>query len=78
MHYRLKLENYHADGWENRIEDLDVCEIYIKYHEVEVLESEAWMVDLIQEVVELKYGDLDVPGFTAEEFEEIQDILCTQ
>ena len=62
----------------NRIEDLDVCEIYIKYHEVEVLESEAWRVNFIKEVVELKYGDLDGPGFTAEEFEEIQDFLCTQ
>ena len=60
----------------NRIEDLEVCEIDIKYHEL--LESEAWRVDFIKEVVELKYGDLDVPGFTAEEFEEIQDFLCTQ
>jgi hypothetical protein len=53
-----------------------VCDIGIKCHEL--LESEAWRVYFIKEVVELKYGDLDVPGFTAEEFEVIHDFLCTQ
>ena len=60
----------------NRIEELDVCDTDIKYHEV--LESEVWRVDFIKEVVELKYGDLSLPGFTAEELEEIQEYLCTQ
>ena len=60
----------------NRIEDHDVCDIDIRYHEV--LESDAWMIDFIKELVELKYRDLNVPGFTAEEFEEIQDFLCKQ
>jgi hypothetical protein len=60
----------------NRIKVLDVCEIDIKYHEV--LESEAWRVDFIKEVVEVKYCDLDIPGITAEKFEEIKDFLCIQ
>ena len=48
----------------------------IKYHEVQ--ESEVYRVDFIKEIVELKYGELVVPGFTVEELEEIQDYLCTQ
>ena len=60
----------------NRIEELDGCDIDIKYHEV--LESEVWRVDFIKEVVELNYGNLSLSGFTAEELEEIQEYLCTQ
>ena len=48
----------------------------IKYHDI--LESEVWRVDFIKEVVDLKYGDLEVQGFTREELETIQEYLCTQ
>ena len=70
------LRNIMLMAGKNRIEELDEGDIDIEYHEI--LESEAWRVDFIKEVVELKYGDLSLPGFTEEELEEIQNYLCTQ
>ena len=60
----------------NTIEELEMGGVEIKYHDI--LESEVWRVDFIKEVVELKYGDLEVQGFTREELETIQEYLCTQ
>ena len=60
----------------NSIEDLEFGKVDVKYHEIQ--ESEAWRVDLIREVVDVKIGDLVVPGFDLEELEFIQEQLCTQ
>ena len=48
----------------------------VKYHEIQ--ESEAWRVDFIREVVDVKIGDLVVSGFDLEELEFIHEQLCTQ
>ena len=60
----------------NTIEELEMGGVEIKYHDI--VESEVWRVDFIKEVVDLKYGDLEVQGFTREELETIQEYLCTQ
>ena len=60
----------------NSIEDLEFGKVDVKYHEIQ--ESEAWRVDFIREVVDVKIGDLVVPGFDLEELEFIQEQLCTQ
>jgi hypothetical protein len=60
----------------NTIEELEMGEVEIKYHDI--LESEVWRVDFIREIVDLKYGKLEVQGFTTEELDYIQDYLCTQ
>jgi hypothetical protein len=49
----------------NCIDDLESGKVDVKYHEIQ--ESEAWRVDLIREVVDVKIGDLVVPGFDLEE-----------
>ena len=60
----------------NCIEDPETGNIDVKYHEIQ--ESEAWRVDFIREVAEVKIGDLVLPGFDLEELEFIQEQLCTQ
>ena len=60
----------------NTIEELEMGGVEIKYHDI--LESEVWRVDFIREIVDLKYGKLEVQGFTTEELDYIQDYLCTQ
>ena len=60
----------------NRIEELEAGSVDIKY--LEVIESEAWRIDFLKEVVELRNGDLEVTGFSKEELEEIKEYLCTE
>ena len=60
----------------NSIEDLEFGKVDVKYHEIQ--ESEAWRVDFIKEVANVKIGNLVVPGFYLEELEFIQEQLCTQ
>ena len=60
----------------NTIEELETTVLDVKYHEIG--DAEVWRVDFIKEVIELKLGELYVQGFTAQEFEEILEVLCTQ
>ena len=47
-----------------------------KYHEAP--DDEAWRTAFVREVVELRYGDLEVSGISVEELMEIQECICTQ
>ena len=47
----------------------------IKYHEPS--ENDLWRLDMLDELMEAKHGDLDIPGFTAGELEVLRDIICT-
>ena len=58
------------------IEQLDANSGDIEYHEIP--DSETWRVDFVKEIVELKNGDIELPGFDRKELEEILDFLCTQ
>ena len=60
----------------NTIDELEMGGVDIKYHDI--LESEVWRVDFIKKVVDIKFGELEVQGFSTEELEIIQDYLCTQ
>ena len=60
----------------NMTSELFTGDVDFKYHKVP--EDEAWRVDFIKEIIEIKHGELEVSGFTKEELIEIQDFLCTQ
>ena len=57
------------------IEDLTVEKEDLKYHEVP--DAEAWRIDFLKEVVALRYGDLEVSGFSLDELMDIQESICT-
>ena len=59
----------------NRVEDLEVGKVDFEYHKVE--ETEAWKIDFVQELIDLRYGDLHVPGTEVDELKEILDYICT-
>ena len=48
----------------------------LSYHELEL--TEKWKISPIQEIVEAKAGNLDIPGFSREELDEFLLYLCTQ
>ena len=41
-------------------------------------ENESWKVSMIEEIVETKAGQMEVPGFELEELEALLDYLCTK
>ena len=47
----------------------------IDYHKIN--ESEQWRISIIEEIIDIKYNQLDVEGFEAEEIEEILNFVCT-
>ena len=47
----------------------------IKYHEPP--EEETWRLGVLDELLEVKYGDLTVPGFDSEELAMMQSYICT-
>ena len=60
----------------DRIEDVTKRDIdNIGYHKLE--ENEVWIVEAIEEIINVKSGLLDVPGFELEELEDILSYLCT-
>ena len=60
----------------NTVDDLSPYDATnIQYHEPP--EEEIWRPDFLDELLEIKYGDLTVPGFSAEELDMMQDYICT-
>ena len=47
----------------------------IDYHKIN--DSEQWRISIIEEIIDIKYNQLDVEGFEAEEIEEILNFVCT-
>ena len=43
----------------------------------EVPVSESWRINFLTELIDLKNGDITVPGFTLAEYKEIVSHLCT-
>ena len=58
----------------NRIEDLK--DVDIPYHAVPP--DEAWRIGFVKEIVDLKHGELEVPGLLKKELDSILEYLCTQ
>ena len=55
------------DSGRNTLEELNSSYIEVKYHEIP--NSEAWRIAFIQEIVEVKHGELEVVGMSQEELE---------
>ena len=60
----------------NKIEELFSGYVDVKYHEIS--DEEAWRVDMIKEIVDMKNGDLEIAGISQEDLDQIQEYLCTQ
>ena len=54
----------------------DIKNVDIQYHMVP--ESEAWRVDFVKEIVDMKHGELEVPGMLLTELDYILNYLCTE
>ena len=60
----------------NSVSDLGPIDVnQIKYNEPSV--NDMWRLDILDELIDAKHGDLDIPGFTAGELEDLQEIICT-
>ena len=59
----------------NTVEELVMGNVDFDYHKVD--ESEAWRVDFVQEIIELRFGDLEVPGMDHDELQQILEYICT-
>ena len=46
-----------------------------KYHDPP--EGEVWRLGVLEELLEVQYGDLTVPGFEAEELAMMRSYICT-
>ena len=45
------------------------------YHKVE--ECESWRIDIMKELIDIRYGDLEATGMDSEELSEILAFICT-
>ena len=61
-----------------QVDDLDQSMVdMIKYHKME--ETEMWRIGLINELINIKHGDINLPeGWTHDDLEAIMDFTCTQ
>ena len=59
----------------NKIEELGIGTVDFDYHQVK--ESDAWRINFVQELVELKHGGLHVPGMEYDQLQEILEHLCS-
>ena len=48
--------------------DMDYCKIP---------EAEFWKVDTLKELIEVKYDQLELPGFEKQEINDIMEYICT-
>ena len=59
----------------NTIEELNVGNVDFDYYKVE--ENDDWKVKIAKELIEIRSGDLEVPGMEVEELKEILEFICT-
>ena len=59
----------------NTIEELNAGTIDFDYNEVE--EADEWKISLLQEIIEIRSGGLEVPGMEIDKLEEILEYFCT-
>ena len=58
------------------IDQLKSKDIKVEYHVVP--ESESWRINFVKELVEIRHGDMAVPGMMDDELTEIFNYLCTE
>ena len=54
----------------------DIKNVDIQYHMVP--ESEAWRVDFVKEILDMKHGELEATGMLLTEVDYIINYLCTE
>ena len=59
-------------AWKSSVENVDSISYF------SLSEDEHWKVDSIKEIIDVKAGNLDVPGFHLDELETILNHLCTE
>ena len=47
----------------------------VNYHPIS--DQDIWRTEIIKEITDVKFNQLEVPGFTFEEMEEILSFACT-
>ena len=60
----------------NRIDELENRTVDFDYHKVG--ESEKWRIGFVQELIDVKFDELQVPGMEYGEMEQILEYLCTE
>ena len=60
----------------NRIDELENKTVDFDYHKVE--ESEKWRIGFVQELIDVKFDELQVPGMEYGEMEQILGYLCAE
>ena len=59
----------------NKIEDLKYGRVDFDYHTVE--EKDAWKIQFAKELVDVRHGELIVPGLGQDEIQTILDYICS-
>ena len=60
-----------------QIEDLHGADTeIIEYHTVP--ESQSWRTNFLKELVEVRQGELEVPGMAKQDLDQILNYICTQ
>lgn len=59
----------------NSIDELENSIIDFDYYKVE--ECESWRIDIMKELIDVRYGDLEATGMESEELGEILAFICT-
>ena len=55
--------------------ELTAGNIDVEYNPIPA--SETYRINFIKEIVEVKHGEVEVPGFSQEELDHIKEYLCT-
>ena len=59
----------------NTIADVGPGKVHVDYHTVP--EDQAWRIQYVKELIDVKFGKLTVQEMTRTELEEILETLCT-
>ena len=59
----------------NKVEELESGNIDHEYHQVE--NDEKWRINVIEELIDVRLGELSIPGIELKEIEEILENICT-
>ena len=60
----------------NNVNDLNLDDsTNVLYHDPP--DDEIWRLGVLDELLDIKFGDLMVPGFSAKEIDMMQDYICT-
>ena len=59
----------------NTIDELESGKVDFEYHQVE--QHDQWRINVIKEQIDVRTGELSIPGIELKEVEEILEHICT-